>query len=562
MKETPSDAVMISHQLMLRAGLIRPLTAGIYSILPLGYRVLKKIMEIIREEMDAIGGQEFLYPALNPIEIWEETDRVRSFGDILFHVKNRPYILAPTHEEVVTYIARNHIHSYKDLPQVWYQIQTKFRNEPRPRSGVIRGRQFIMKDAYTLDSTPEGLDKGYEDQRNAYIKIFTRCGLKFFIVGASSGAMGGSKSQEFMVESPAGEDTCVICDNCNYAANLEVAASSLRKISRNEKSENIKEIHTPNIKTIDELCNFLKITPEQCAKALVYFYSKEEGKWEPILIFMSGNDQLNESKLTTILGAQVTPAKPEELFDLFGANAGSLGPTSLKKNIRIIADKRLENVNGLFSGANKDDYHLANIDFSRDVKLDGYYDLRLVEENENCTSCGKTLRIVKAIELGHIFKLGTKYSESMKAMFLNESGAEKPIIMGSYGIGVERIMACYLEQNNDNNGIIWNKVLTPYIVHLISVNTNIPDVLNMSEEIYQQLNKEHIDTIYDDRVTVSPGFKFKDADLLGFPIQILVSEKNLKDGKIEIKIRRTNERIFVDSQNVVNKVKNIIEELN
>ncbi len=560
LKEVPADAVITSHKLMIRSGMIRPLTAGVYSFLPLGYRVIKKIIDIVREEMDSIGAQEFFLPALNPIELWEQTDRVKAFGDTMYHVKNRPYVLAPTHEEVIAHIAKNHIQSYKDMPQVWYQVQTKFRNEARPRSGVIRSRQFFMKDAYSLDSSWEGLDKSYNDQHEAYKKIFTRCGIKFFVVGASSGAMGGNKSQEFMVESNAGEDTCALCDKCGYAANVEVATSKKEKIGKRGESKSIEKIHTPNIKTIDELCSFLKITPDDCAKAVVYFYQVED-KWEPVLIFMSGNDELNESKLTSVLGCQVVPAKPEELFDIFGANAGSLGPINIKKKIKIIADKRLEGANNLYSGANEDDYHLSGIDFERDVKVDGYYDLRTVIEGEACPDCGTPLRIVKAIELGHIFKLGTKYSEGLQANFLDEKGEEKPIIMGSYGIGIERVCACYIEQNNDEYGIIWNKALAPYLVSLIAVNSNVKEVMKKSEEIYDLLIKKNIDTIYDDRVGVSPGFKFKDADLIGIPLQVLVSEKNLKNGKIEIKIRRTGERKLVDQDKIIESIENIIKEI-
>ncbi|MCX6137095.1 MAG: proline--tRNA ligase [Ignavibacteriales bacterium] len=436
-KEVPADAVIASHQLMIRAGLMRPLGAGIYSFFPLGYAVMKKVMQIIREEMDAIGGQEFHLPALNPVELWEETDRVKAFGDIMFHLKNRALVLAPTHEEIITSIARNHIKSYKEMPQIWYQIQTKFRNEPRPKSGVLRGRQFTMKDAYSMDSTWDGLDVSYNAHAEAYRKIYTRCGLKFFIVGASSGAMGGSGSQEFMVESNAGEDTVALCDACSYAANVEVAASAIAKASRTENSKPVEEIHTPNIKSIDELSEFLKIQTSQCAKSLVYFCGET-----PVLIFMLGNDQMNEAKLQGVLGGDVRPAHPEELLALTGADAGSIGPIGLKAKMKIIADNRLEGANGLYSGANKNDYHVGNIDFNRDVAVESYHDLRIVEGGEPCPDCGKELRIVKGIEVGHIFKLGTKYSVSMKANFLDEKGAEQPIIMGSYGIGH------YLGQNS------------------------------------------------------------------------------------------------------------------
>ena len=435
LKETPNDAVVTSHILMLRAGMIRMLSAGIYSFLPLGYRVIRKISEIIREEMNAIGGQEFHFPGLNPKEIWEQTGRVEAFGDILFHIKNREYVLAPTHEEIVATTAKSQIQSYKDLPQIWYQIQTKYRNEARPRSGVIRGRQFLMKDAYTLDATEEGLDKGYLLHDKAYRNIFDRCGLDYFVVGASSGAMGGSGSEEFMVKSDAGEDTVAHCTSCEYAANLEVATSKVNAKTRDEKSEEVKEISTPNVKTIDELCGFLKIDETQCAKSRVYIADEK-----PVLVLMLGNDEVNETKLTKEMGSTVRPAHPEELIEITGADAGSIGPIGFKG--RIIADNRLKDANNLYSGANKNDFHLSGIDLKRDVKKIEYYDLRLVDPGEGCPNCGNKLDVFTAIELGHIFKLGTKYSEALGATFLDEEGKEKSIIMGSYGIGVERIMAC------------------------------------------------------------------------------------------------------------------------
>jgi prolyl-tRNA synthetase len=554
LKEEPSDAVMPSHKLMIRAGMVRPLAAGIYSFLPLGWKVAQKVMQIIREEMNAIGGQEFHLPALNPIELWEETGRLRDFGDVIFQLKNRPLVLAPTHEEVICHIAKHHIKSYKDLPQIWYQIQTKFRNEPRPRSGVIRGRQFIMKDSYSLDASWEGLDRSYELHRQAYIKIYTRCGLKFFIVGASTGAMGGSASEEFMVESPYGEDTVVLCDRCGYSANTEIAQSNVPPAKRYPESKPLEEIYTPNVRTINELAQFLNVSTDILAKSLVY---KHNG--QPVLILMLGNDQLVEAKLLKALGGgEIAPMEPEELKKLTGANAGSIGPIGLK-NFKIIADNRLKGANNLISGANKDDYHIANIDMERDVKVDGYFDLRKVEEGEPCINCGNPLRIVNAIEIGHIFKLGTKYSEAMKATFLDENGQEKPIIMGSYGIGVERIIACHIEQNHDENGIIWDKSIAPFLVHLISVNTEIPNVVQTAEKLYDKFNAEKIEVIYDDRTDVSPGFKFKDADLLGMPLQVIVSERNLKNNQVEIKIRRTGERILVNIDDVVAKVREILE---
>jgi prolyl-tRNA synthetase len=548
LKETPSEAAIPSHQLMIRAGLIRPLTAGVYSFLPLGYRVARKVMQIIREEMNAIGGQEFFFPSLNPIELWEATGRVQAFGDILFQLKNRPLVLAPTHEEVVCSIAKNHVKSYKDLPQIWYQIQTKFRNEPRPRSGVLRGRQFIMKDSYTLDATWEGLDRAYNLHADAYRNIYTRCGLKFFVVGASSGAMGGSGSQEFMVESETGEDTVVLCDRCGYAANLEVAISKPPKPARDGISEALKEIHTPDIRTIDQLAAFLNVKTSVLAKSLVYKFDGQS-----ILILMLGNDQLNETKLQSVLTGAITPIEPEELRALTGADAGSIGPIGLK-GFRIIADERLRGANNLISGANKTDYHVANIDMDRDVNVERFADLRVVEVGEPCSLCESPLRIVHAIEVGHIFKLGTKYADALNAKFLDQDGKEKPIIMGSYGIGVERIIASFIEQNHDESGIIWDKAICPFSVHLIAVNTNNAHVMEVSEELYRDLARAGIETLYDDRADVTPGFKFNDADLLGMPLQLIVGEKNLKNGNVELKERRVHRRTMFKREQVVQEI--------
>src|SRR5579862_884386 len=549
LKEVPADATITSHQLMLRAGMIRPLSAGIYSFLPLGYRVLKKAMEIVRQEMDAIGGQEFHLPALNPIEIWEQTDRVKAYGDVMFHVKNRPFILAPTHEEVICTIAANHIRSYRDLPQIWYQIQSKFRNEARPRSGVIRSRQFLMKDAYSLDSSTNGLDKSYDLHAQAYRNIFTRSELNFFMVGASSGQMGGSASQEFMIESDAGEDICAVCSKCGYAANIEVAVSKIANVSRAAESKVVKEISTPNVKTIDDLAKFLKVDETRLAKSLVYMQDKT-----PVLILMVGNDQLNESKLLAALQTDARPAHAEELKALTGADGESIGPIGLK-NFKIIADKRLEGANNLISGANKNDFHLGNIDLKRDVKIDGYFDLRTVQEGEPCSNCGTALRVVKAIELGHIFKLGTRYAKALNATFLDEKGETQHIIMGSYGIGVERIIACHIEQHHDQFGISWGKTLAPYQVHLILLNANNEQIVNIANAMYDDLAKAGFDVLYDDRKDASPGFKFKDADLLGMPLHVIVGEKNSLGGNAEIKDRRTGKRDIIKLEGVVEFVK-------
>ncbi len=550
LKENPSEAVIPSHILMIRAGLVRQLSAGIYSWLPLGYKVLRKIMDIIREEMNNIGGQEFHFPGLNPKEIWEQTGRVEAFGDILFHVKNRDYVLAPTHEEIVAFHAKGEIVSYKDLPQIWYQIQTKFRNEPRPRSGVIRGRQFIMKDAYTLDKDEAGLDVGYALHDKAYRAIFDRCGLKYFVVGASSGAMGGSKSEEFMVKSDAGEDTVAYCEKCGYAANVEVAQSVSQAVERQNESKDIFEIHTPNVKSIDDLCTFLNINENQTAKSRVYINDDK-----PILVLMLGNDEVNETKLANVLSGNVRPAHPDELKEISGADAGSIGPIGFK--FRIIADKLLKDGNNLYSGANKNDYHIGGIDLMRDVPNIEYFDLRTVESGEKCIRCGSQLDVFKAIELGHIFKLGTKYSEALGVMYLDENGKEKPVVMGSYGIGVERILACYIEQNYDEKGIIWKDPLSPFDIHLIALNMKNSLVKETSEKLYRDLQKEGFEVLFDDRIEGSAGIKFNDADLLGMPVQIIVGEKNLKENKVEIKNRRTGNKKVVELDKLIDSFQEI-----
>lgn len=549
LKEVPNDAVVTSHILMLRAGMVRMVSAGIYSFLPLGYIVIKKISEIIREEMDAIGGQEFHLPALNPKEIWEETGRVEAFGDILFHVKNRDYVLAPTHEEIMTYHARNVVKSYKDMPQIWYQIQTKFRNEPRPRSGVIRGRQFLMKDSYSFDTNWEALDKSYDLHDKAYRKIFDRCGLKYFVVGASSGAMGGTGSEEFMVKSEGGEDTVAYCESCGYAANVEVAASRVRVRERERDSKQLFEISTPNVKSIDELSAFLQIKETQCAKSRIYIHNGD-----PVLVLMLGNDEVNETKLEKILGGNVRPGHPDELKEITGADAGSIGPVGFSG--KIIADVRIKDANNMFSGANKNDYHIGGIDFLRDVKNIEYADLRIVKSGEGCPNCDKKLDVFSAIELGHIFKLGTKYSVAMGAKFIDEKGEEYPIIMGSYGIGVERILACFIEQHHDEKGIVWQNPLAPFDVHLIALNTKNELVANISEKIYNELQQNGIEVLFDDR-DAAAGFKFNDADLLGMPVQIVVGEKKLKDNKCEVKIRKTGERVEVELGNVLKEIRRL-----
>jgi prolyl-tRNA synthetase len=554
-KETPADAVIASHILMVRAGMIRQLAAGVYALLPLGYRALRKAEQIVREEMNAIGAQEFHLPALSPTELWEETGRVAAFGDTLFHLKNRALVLAPTHEEVICWLGKNHISSYKDLPQIWYQIQTKFRNEPRPRSGILRSRQFLMKDSYSLDATWEGLDKSYELHADAYRKIFARCGLKVIIVGASSGAMGGSQSQEFMVESDVGEDMLAVSADGSYSANIEVATSRMPGAVRDPENPPLKEVHTPDIRTIDQLADFLKVDHSLLAKSVVY-----QGGDKNILVLMLGNDELNEAKLMSVVGSDVRPIPSELLVRLTGAEGGSIGPVGLK-NFTIYADNRLKGANRLISGANRTDYHYVNIDLERDCRIDGYHDLRMVQEGEASPNGDGSLRVIRGIELGHIFKLGTKYSEAMHAMFLDEKGKENPLIMGSYGIGIERIVACHIEQSHDANGIIWSKTLAPFVIHLIAVAMKSPAVVDASEAVYSELEDAGFEVLYDDRRETSPGFKFKDADLLGMPLQVIVGEKNLANGKIELKIRKTGDRVLVDRSDLVGQVREILRSL-
>lgn len=552
LKEVPTEAQIPSHQLMLRAGLVRQLAAGVFSFLPMGYKVLRKAMDIIREEMDAIGAQEFHLPALNPIEIWEQTNRVEAMGDVMFHIKNREgLILAPTHEEIITYHAKQHVKSYRDMPQIWYQIQTKFRNEARPKSGILRGRQFTMKDAYSLDSSWEGLDANYQKHYDAYHKIFDRIGIKYFVVGASSGAMGGRQSQEFMVESNSGEDICALCDDCGYAANVEVASSKMDVMPRIDPSPACEEFATPNAKTIDELVQQFGISEERCAKSVVYIVDST-----PVIIFMRGNDELNETKLGAIFKTtNLRPATADELMDITGANHGSIGPINLKTKVKVVADLLLKGANGLVSGANKDGFHLKNIDFDRDCKIEEFYDLRTVHAGETCPNCGGKLRVVKAIELGHIFKLGTKYSEALEAYFLDADGKEKPIIMGSYGIGVERVMACFIEQNFDEKGLIWKRPLAPFDIQLIGLNnTKSEEIATACDKIYNDLQNAGFDVLFDDR-DVTAGVKFNDADLIGMPLQIIVGKKNLENGNIEFKIRQSGERNVISVGSLVEKVK-------
>ncbi len=557
LKENPSDAVVKSHQFMLRSGMLRLLAAGIYSHLPFGWRILKKIKTVIREEMDAIGGQEIFLPAINPIETWNETGRADDFGEEMFKFKDRKsrdMCLAPTHEEVICSIARGEIRSYKNLPQIWYQIQNKFRDEPRPRSGVLRARQFLMKDSYSLNADEDGLDISYNKHSQAYKNIFARCGLDFFIVNASSGLMGGSGSQEFMMESEAGEDTVALCDNCGYASNAEIAEFKNTPFTNGNYTK-LEEIHTPTQKTIEEVSEFLNLPKESFIKSLVYFVDVK-----PVMILIRGDYELNESKMLTSFGNKCRPAENDEILNICGANAGFVGPIGIK-DIEIYVDKSLLEQKGFISGANKDQYHVAGIDPQVDIKITKIVDVALVNDGDICANCGKALRIAKAIELGHIFKLGTKYSKSMNATFLDRNGRENPIIMGSYGIGIERIAAAFIEQNLDENGICWDSEIAPYQVQIIPINYKNKRIGETSNAIYEDILEENIDCLLDDR-DFSPGFKFRDADLLGIPIHIIIGEKNLQNNMVEFKFRKNKKRELFPSGSIIAEIKRAISNQN
>jgi prolyl-tRNA synthetase len=540
LREDPADAEVVSHKLLLRAGLIRQLSAGVYSFLPLGQRVAIKVMQILRDEMNAIGGQEFFLPALHPGEIWQESGRWYAIGDEMFRFKDRKgtdMCLGMTHEEVFTTIARSELRSYKQLPQVWYQIQTKFRDEARPKSGLIRIRQFIMKDAYTFDVDRAGLDKSFIDQREAYKKIFTRCGLQFLIVEASSGSMGGSESNEFMARTPAGEDLIVSCANCGYAANLEKATSRLEEIADEPGPTAPEEFATPGVRTIEDLITFPGgADANRQIKSLV-FLATIDGDSQPVLVLLRGDHQLHETKLSDSLRATaVRPAHPEEIRELLGASAGSLGGVGAKKrtpSLRIVADSSLQDRRNMTTGANKDDHHLRGVDITRDIPVDEWFELRTVESGEGCPRCETgTLEVFKGMEIGHIFKLGTKYSASMGATVLTQDGKEVPIVMGSYGIGVERIISAAVEQHHDDDGIIWPKSLAPFDVVVTITNMKQDELRQAGEKLYEEFQRAGFEVLLDDR-DERAGVKFKDADLIGIPYRITLGKK-IADGMVEL----------------------------
>ncbi len=535
LKEAPADAQVASHKLLVRAGFIRQLGAGIYDYLPLAKRTLAKIEAIVRDEMDAIGGQEFYLPALHPAEIWKETGRWEVMGDNMFRLKDRKggdYGLGMTHEEIFTAIARDELRSYRQLPQVWYQIQTKFRDEPRPKSGLLRVRQFTMKDAYSFDVDRAGLDLRYEDQRRAYENIFTRCGLEFVAVQAHSGAMGGSESSEFMVRTDAGEDLVAACPKCRYAANTQTATSRLAAEPDGPGLARPERFATPGVVTIEALAQEpYGVAARRQLKTLVYVADEE-----PVVAVVRGDQELNEAKLQTATGAEVIrPARPEEIPPLMGARAGSLGAVGFTR-ATVLVDPSLAGRKDMVTGANEDGFHLRGVDVARDVLPNARLaDLRTVNAGEGCPRCDGTLDVFKALEVGHIFKLGTKYSESMRATVLDADGKQVPIVMGSYGIGVERIMAAAIELHHDENGIRWPMSIAPFQVTVLTLGPE-PELRKAADELVAALADAGVEVLYDDREDRA-GVKFKDADLIGIPVRISVGRKGLAEGKVEWKLR-------------------------
>ena len=537
LRDDPADAEAASHRLLVRAGYIRQLMAGSYSLLPLGFRVARKVEEIIREEMDAIGGQEILAPVVHPGELWKRTGRFAHIAELMKLTDRRDVdlVLALTHEEVFALLATE-LNSYKDLPQLWYHFQTKVRDEPRPKSGLLRVREFTMKDSYSLDYTTEGLDTQFDAHFAAYGRIFERMGLRAIPAQASSGVMGGSESIEFTVESSAGEDDIAVCGACDYAANLEKATSALPEIDDEPWDGDPERVPTPGIRTIAELADaFDFASPERQLKTLVYLV---EG--EAVLVLLRGDHQLQEQKLVDALGTtKLRPAEDEEIVPLLGASAGSLGAVGVS-GTRIIADPVLRGRSNMTTGANEDDWHLRGVDVERDVAVDDWIDLRTVEEGEACPSCGEPLSITRVIEIGHIFKLGTRYTEALGATVLDETGTERVVIMGSYGIGVGRGVAAIVETNHDDKGIVWPVNVAPYEVVITVVKGDDPETAEAAESLYGRLRELGVDVIIDDRAE-RPGVKFADAELVGIPYRITVGPRGLGEGHVEVVRRRDGE---------------------
>lgn len=566
LREDPADAEVISHKLLLRAGLVRQLAAGLYSYLPLAQRAVINISNIIREEMAAAGAQEFFLPALNPAELWQESGRWSLMGSNMFRLKDRKgadLCLGMTHEEVMTDIARRELRSYKQLPQVWYQIQTKFRDEARPKSGLLRVRQFTMKDAYSFDVDQAGLDRSFEAQRRAYGRIFSRCGLDFVIVEADSGAMGGSASNEFMVYTDAGEDLVVSCPQCHYAANLEKATSRIATVDDGEATAEVEKFATPGVRTIDDLVKFPGgATADRQIKTLIFVAVAEKGseaRQTPVLALLRGDHSVNDAKLANAIArlvnrdgwevVNVRQAHAEEIVELLGAQAGSLGAVGVKDQL-IIVDESLRGRRNMTTGANEDDHHLRGVSVERDIRPTVWTELRNVAEGEGCPNCEGALHVAKALEVGHIFKLGTKYSVAMGANVLTAEGKEVPIIMGCYGIGVERILAAAIERNHDESGIVFPITIAPFQVVVSPLNMKDTEVKNLAENVYASLRAAGVEVLFDDR-DERAGVKLNDADLVGFPFQIRIGPKKLKEGKVEFYDRATRQAAEVAADSAV-----------
>lgn len=559
LREVPAEAEVVSHQLMLRAGFMRKAAGGIYTYLPLAWRVLKKIERIVREEMDAKGSQELLMPIVQPAEIWQESGRWDVYGAEMFRLQdrhNRCFCLGPTHEEMVTTLIRGDVRSYRQLPLSVYQIQNKYRDERRPRFGLMRGREFIMKDAYSFDRDEAGLDKSYQDMYDAYTNIFTRCGLNFRPVEADSGAIGGSGSHEFMVIADSGEAEIVFCTSCDYAANVEKA--ELFPLEAQEEAMLTKEeVVTPDCKTIADVCAYLKLPVDHSVKAVAY--NSEKGL---ILCFVRGDHEVNEIKVINTCGVIDLEMATEEQLAAAGTVGGYMGPVGIdNKKVIVVVDATVMKMHNVCCGANKEGYHFINVNPGRDFTPTYVADIRLIQEGDPCPHCGGEVSKGRGIEVGQVFKLFTKYSSALKATYLDENGKEQPMVMGCYGVGVSRTMAAAIEQNYDDNGIIWPIEIAPYHVLVVPVNTKDEASAAKAEEIYMQLKKVGLETVIDDR-NERPGVKFKDADLIGYPLRVVVGPKTLTEGNLEVKIRKTGEiRYLPLDGDYVQDIKNIIAEL-
>lgn len=557
LKEDPQDAEVVSHKLMVRGGFVRKLHSGVYSYLPLGLRVLEKVKNIIREEMDLKGSQEVLLPAIHPPELWKTTGRYEVLGEVLIKFKDRhgkELVLGPTHEEIITDLVANNVKSYKELPLILYQIQTKFRDEPRPRFGVMRTSEFIMKDAYSFDIDAAGLEESYRKMYEAYCRIFARCGLPYIPVEADPGMMGGSVSHEFMVPSPAGEDRIVICAKCKYSASTEVApCKSKIKTGSREKEMPIAQVDTPGITTIEKISEFLKVGPEKLIKTLIY---KADGN--VVAVLLRGDHEAHETKLKNYLKAsELSLADAKTIEELTNAPVGFSGPVGLR-NVRIVADNSVKAMVNAVTGANKKDAHILNVNLGRDFETKEFADLRMITTDDGCPSCGKVIEIKQSIEVGHTFKLGTKYSDALGAKVLDKDGKEIVAVMGCYGIGVTRILASVIESNNDKDGIIWPMSIAPYQVIVIALNYDDKKVREISDDLYDRLNEAGIEVLFDDR-NETAGVKFKDADLIGIPVKIIVGSRNAKREMVEVKDRKTGNISEIPMAEVLTHLKTIID---